>query len=82
MGDSERQVDQRCANNISVKKPIVEQLQTFFHKHNELVKLFTIALDRLPSDCHKIVIKTDETPIGQHARRFNAPTIDEIFFFY
>ena len=35
-------------------------------------------LDRMPSDNHKIVIKADKTTSGQHARRFNAPTIDEV----
>lgn len=78
MGDSTRQVDQRCAHNNSVKRPIVEQLQTCFHQHNELVALFSTALDRMPSDNHKIVIKANKTPAGQHPRRFNAPTIDAI----
>jgi hypothetical protein len=78
MGDSARQVDTRYAHNNSVKRPIVEQLQTFFHQHNELIALFKTALDRMPSDNHKIVIRADKTPAGQHARRFNAPTIDEV----
>lgn len=78
MCDSARQVYQRCTHNNSVKRPIVEQLQTFFHQHNELVALFTTALDRMPSDNHKIVIKAYKTPAGQHTRRFNAPTIDEV----
>lgn len=70
---------QRCAHNNSVKRPIVEQLQTFFHQHNELVALFTTALDRKPSDNHKIVIKADKTPTGQHATRLNAPVTHEVF---
>jgi len=61
-----------------VKRPIVEQFQRFFHQHNELVALFTTSLDRMLSDNHKIVIKANKTPAGQHARRFNAPTIDEV----
>lgn len=32
----------------------------------------------MPYDNHKIVIKADKTPAGQHARYFNAPTIDEV----
>lgn len=78
MGNSAREVDQRCAHNNSVKRYIVEQLQTFFHQHNELVALFTTALDRMPSDNHKIVIRADKAPAGQHAGRFNVPTIDEV----
>ncbi|XP_034945931.1 uncharacterized protein [Chelonus insularis] len=34
--------------------------------------------DLMPSDNHKIVIRADKTPAGQHARRFNAPTTDEV----
>lgn len=50
MGNSAREVDQRCAHNNSVKRSIVEQLQTLFHQHNELDALFTTALDCMPSD--------------------------------
>lgn len=57
---------------------IVADLQNLFHEHNELVQLFKIALDRMPSDNHKIVIRADKTPAGQHARRFNSPTIDDV----
>jgi len=32
----------------------------------------------MPSDNYKIVIKADNMPAGQHARCFNAPTIDEV----
>lgn len=32
----------------------------------------------MPSDNHKIVIRADKTPAGEHARRFNAPTIDDV----
>jgi hypothetical protein len=53
-------------------------LQNFFHEHNELIKLFKTAIEQMPSDNHKIVIRADKTPVGQHARRFNAPTIDEV----
>lgn len=49
-----------------------------FHQHNDMVALFTTALDHMPSDNHKIVIKADRTTTGQYARCFSAPTIDEI----
>ncbi|GFV94455.1 helitron_like_N domain-containing protein [Trichonephila clavipes] len=32
----------------------------------------------MPSDTHKIVIRADKTPAGEHVRRFNAPTVDEV----
>lgn len=78
MGNSTQEIDMRCANNNLVKRYIVEQLQTLFHEHNQLIILFKTALDMMPSDNYKIVIKADKTPAGQHARRFNAPTIDEV----
>jgi hypothetical protein len=78
MSDSVRQVDQRCAHNNSVKRRIAEQLQTFFHIYNELVALFTTALDRIPSENFKNFMKSNKTPAGQHARHFNAPTIDKV----
>ncbi|XP_076251479.1 uncharacterized protein LOC143190795 [Rhynchophorus ferrugineus] len=78
MGNSPQEIDLRCAHNNLVKRSIVEQLQTLFHQHNQLIILFKTALDLMPSDNHKIVIRADKTPAGQHTRRFNAPTIDEI----
>jgi hypothetical protein len=78
MGNSDEQTNQRCAINPSVKRGIVEQLQILLHEHNELISLFKTALDQMPSDNHKIVIKADKTPSGEHTRRFNAPTIDEV----
>ncbi|XP_063907805.1 uncharacterized protein LOC135125948 [Zophobas morio] len=40
--------------------------------------MFKIALDLMPSDSHKIIIRADKTPAGKHTRRFNSPTIDEV----
>ncbi|XP_050339655.1 uncharacterized protein LOC126765950 [Bactrocera neohumeralis] len=73
-----RELNKRCAISTNTRRSIVNELQTFFHQHNELVKLFKVALERMPSDGHKIIIKADKTPIGKHTRRFNAPTIDEV----
>lgn len=78
IGNSNDQVNQRCGINKATKREIVESLQNLFHEHNELIKLFKTAIEQMPSDNHKIVIRADKTPVGQHARRFNAPTIDEV----
>ncbi|GFY73494.1 helitron_like_N domain-containing protein [Trichonephila inaurata madagascariensis] len=32
----------------------------------------------MPSETHKIVIHADKTPVGEHVRRYNAPTINEV----
>ncbi|GFT70200.1 uncharacterized protein NPIL_38011, partial [Nephila pilipes] len=36
------------------------------------------AIDMMPSDTHKIIIHADRMPAGEHVRRFNAPTVDEV----
>lgn len=67
IGNTNNEVDQRCAIiGSSIRREIVVQLQDLFHDENELVRLFQTALDRMPSDA------------GEHARRFNAPTIDDV----
>lgn len=43
-----------------------------------MITLFKTTLDHMPSDSHNIVIRADKTPVGQHAWRFKAPTIDEV----
>lgn len=78
MGNSSQEINQRCAINKAVKRQIVEQLQILFHQNNQLIRLFETALERMPSDNYKIVIKADKTPLGEHARRFNAPTLDDV----
>lgn len=78
MGNSPQEINLRCANNNSVKRSIVEQLQNLFHEHNQLIILFKSAMDMMPTDEHKIVIRADKTPVGQYAGPFNAPTIDEV----
>ena len=32
----------------------------------------------MPTDNHKVVIRAVKKPAGEHARRFNAPTINEV----
>lgn len=78
VGNSEDELNQRCAGSSNTRREIIEQLQELFHRHNALIKLFKTALDHMPSDNHKIVIKADKTPVGQHSRRFNAPTMKEV----
>ncbi|KAL4119559.1 hypothetical protein QTP88_012364 [Uroleucon formosanum] len=72
------QLNVRC--NIQgaqqLKRRIIEQLQAFFHANNAVVNMFKTALERMPSDTHKFVIRADCTPTGEHVRRFNAPTVN------
>lgn len=54
------------------------QLQRLLHEHNQLIQLFKTALEMMPSDDHKIVIRADKRPAGEHERRFNAPMLNEV----
>ncbi|XP_050339716.1 uncharacterized protein LOC126766058 [Bactrocera neohumeralis] len=78
IGDANRELDRRCAIASHTRREIVSHIQRFLHQYNELVTLFKTALDRMPSDNHRIIIRADKTPFGEHARRFNAPTLDEV----
>ncbi|GFY38801.1 putative DNA helicase [Trichonephila inaurata madagascariensis] len=40
--------------------------------------MFKSALERMPNDDYKVVIKADKRPSGTHERTFNTPTIDEV----
>lgn len=78
MGDDDLQFDQRCNYNPGVKRHIISSLQIFFNAHNALIRLFKTTIDKMPADDYTYVIRADKTPAGEHARRFNAPTINEV----
>ncbi|UYV77959.1 hypothetical protein LAZ67_15003037 [Cordylochernes scorpioides] len=78
MGNTDDQVNQRCRFNSSTNQEIVSSLQNLLDQHNELVRLFKTAIERMPTDDYVVVIRADKTLAGHHERRFNAPTIDEV----
>jgi hypothetical protein len=54
------------------------QLQDFLHANNAYFLLFKTALERVPTDDNKVVIRADKTHTVEHPRRFNAPTPDVV----
>ena len=78
MGDYAAEANQRCSSIPNTRIGIVIYLQQFLHLNNAYVHLFKSALEKMPNDDYKIVIRADKTPQGEHQRRFNAPTLDEI----
>ncbi|KAF2891527.1 hypothetical protein ILUMI_14646, partial [Ignelater luminosus] len=78
LGNSEVELNLRCAINRAAKREIIMQLQQLLHTHNQLVQFFKTALEMMPSDDHKIVIRADKRPAGEHERRFNAPMLNEV----
>nr|XP_043069092.1 uncharacterized protein LOC122321984 [Drosophila bipectinata] len=78
MGNMEEQLDRRLGINAGMKRAILQDLQCLLHEHHALVRLFKSALERMPNDDYKVVIKADKRPSGTHERTFNAPTVDEV----
>ena len=64
-------------NNISNGRRfnIVLKLQEMVNTHN---KSFKYALENAPSVDFNILIDADKRPMGEHARRYNAPGCNEI----
>ena len=81
IGDDNDELNACCGISTSIKRSIVAQLQELLHTKNNLVHLFKTAIEMMPSDTHKIVIHADKTPAGEHERRYNAPTVDEVAIF-
>lgn len=59
MADPDAEIDKRCAHNPLVKRTIVQELQMLLHQNRNFVNMFKVALDRIPSDSHNIVIRTE-----------------------
>jgi ATP-dependent DNA helicase PIF1 len=53
-------------------------LQQMLHQCNNYVHVFKSALQRMPTDAYKVVIRADKKPAGEHAGRFNEPVTNEV----
>lgn len=77
LGGDEEEINQRCAITTGIDREIITKLQKIFHCNNQLIQLFKTALERMPHDEFKIIIRADKKPSGEHEKRYNAPIIDE-----
>ncbi|GFT68245.1 ATP-dependent DNA helicase [Trichonephila clavipes] len=75
MPNSDEQIEQRCHYNAGTRREIVGTLQGLFDQHNELVRLFKTAIQRMPDDDYAVVIRADKDPL---ANTRNSSTIDEV----
>ena len=78
MGDPEVEAQMRCSIIPDLRQAIVHDLQGFLHRCHAYVGIFTTALEHMPNDDFKIRIRPDKTPHGEHQRRFNVPTYNEV----
>ncbi|CAD7092704.1 unnamed protein product [Hermetia illucens] len=73
-----------CRNPTSIENVIFILSETghLYQKkekdHNQLIQLIKRVSPLLQNDNYQIVIKADKVPLGEHAGRFNAPTVDEV----
>jgi hypothetical protein len=77
MNNGQVEAKRRCEIIPGIKPNIVHELQQMLHQHNAYIKSFKTALEKMPRDEYKIVIKADQVPTGEHERRFNAPIVNE-----
>ena len=81
MGNCEERVTTRCQYNFieqAEERAIVILLENFLEDQNQLLQLIKRVSPRLQNDNYQIVIKAEKVPLGEHAGRFNAPTVDEV----
>ena len=78
MGDSESERDRRCGVVDSVHPNIVDDLQTMLHGCNPYIMSFKTGLDTGDVPNMRVKINAVRAPRGEHHRRFNAPTADEV----
>ena len=78
LGNPDQEVRERSKHQSGLKEFILLTLQEMIHKEHPLVKSFKTALEQMTSYDMKVIIHADKTPVGQHERRFNAPTVDEV----
>ncbi|UYV80693.1 hypothetical protein LAZ67_19001416, partial [Cordylochernes scorpioides] len=76
--DVQLEVNQRCHFSSALRHGTVLCLQRMFHRCNQLIKIFKGALENMPLDEYKLVIRADKTPSGEHERRFNAPQSNDV----
>ena len=56
----------------------VYNIQQMLLNCNPYISLFKTALEQNTSGDRKILIRADKTPVGQHSRRYNAPSASEV----
>ncbi|CAH4036598.1 unnamed protein product [Pieris brassicae] len=66
MGNMKEQYNRRDEINAVTKKAILRNLQQLIHEHHVLVMKLKTALERMPRDDYKVVLRADKHPAGTH----------------
>ena len=63
----------------SLQMEIVLRLQEMLHEHHCYVRDIKCALEKMRAqEDYRVVIRPDKRPTGEHERRYNAPTTNEV----
>uniref|UniRef100_A0A1I8H7N0 ATP-dependent DNA helicase n=1 Tax=Macrostomum lignano TaxID=282301 RepID=A0A1I8H7N0_9PLAT len=79
---NDRELESRQSLSQKVKPELLELLQTLLHECNGYVRSLKAAAERISQDPElgdaRIVIHPDRRPSGEHIRRYNLPTANEV----
>ena len=78
MGNSDEEAARRCEVVPVVDPSVVAELQHMLHENNNYINVFKTTLDHMNLTDHRVHIRAEDPPRGQHPGRFNAPTVNEI----
>ena len=78
LGDSDAEAARRCSVIQDINELTVRSLQDMLHSYNPYVRDFKTAFENMHLDNHRVHIRADKTPPGEHPRRFNAPSGNEV----
>jgi hypothetical protein len=82
MGDSAEEARRRGNIASDTRIEIIRPLQTMLHISQKYISIFKTTLQRLQSQGqsynHKIVIRSEKAPTGEHWCTYNAPEASEV----
>ena len=79
MGHTQEEAKQRNRYvGENLKMNIVTELQEMLHQNHTYVSIFKYAVENIELPDHKVIIRADMRPAGEHECRYNAPTVHEV----
>lgn len=78
MGNEEAETERRVSIVPGVDRNTLQKIQRILKENNTLIKEFKTAIENMPDQSCKVVIHPDRVPRGQHERRYNAPTTNDV----
>ena len=74
----EQNSKQRERKELRMKEEIVEKLESMMRDVNPYVSIYKRAKELIAPDSEGEIVIKDRAPVGEHQRRYNAPTTDDI----